>query len=239
VRRRITRVRRPQRIAGLTALVGALLIGASGARAELTTPKCLAGKLKAWADLRKCQRLEEAKQVLGKPSDLAKCQTKWNDKIATLDEKAESAGIACRYRDNGDSTVTDLATGLMWERKNDVTVTQEETWTVALTDFLGSCNGTSLGGTSLGPGCSVYRDWRIPNILELKTILDLSRVGCGGAAAACIDPIFEPTARGIYWSATSSSADPTMAWNLSFERGDVRLLTKTFTLHVRAVRSAL
>lgn len=237
-------MRGPRRIAGLTVLVAVVLVGASGARAELATPNCLAGKLKAWANLRKCQRTEEAKQVLGKVSDLAKCQTKFDDKLATLDEKAADAGIACRYRDNGDSTITDLATGLMWERKNDVTVTQTVDWTVAMTDFLTGCNGTSSDGMTLGPGCSVYRDWRIPSVLELMTLVDLSMPGCG-IAVACIDPIFEPTDPGLYWSATTANDDPDSAWAVLFgyyavvEPGSPFTFPKSEDLRVRAVRSAL
>src|SRR5262249_24800260 len=157
-------------------------------------------KIKAWGKLRQCQRTEEAKAILGKAFDLAKCQTKFDDTTAKLDALAAAANVACRYRDNGDSTVTDTKTGLMWERKNAITVTQKVSWAVAMTDFLGACNGTSADGMSLSAGCSIYRDWHIPNILELQTIVDLSRPGCGTGAAACIDPIFEPTAVGYYWS---------------------------------------
>jgi len=31
--------------------------------------------------------------------------------------KATKAAIACRYRDNADSTITDYDTGLMWDKK--------------------------------------------------------------------------------------------------------------------------
>src|SRR5262245_41281306 len=189
--RGISQMPRPKGIACLAILGG--LLGAGQAHALLTTPVCLARKLKEWGNLRKCQGIENGKAVQGKAFDLAKCQTKFDEKVARLDGQAAVFGIKCRYRDNGDSTITDVDTGLMWERKNAITVTQTVNWTVAMTDFVNGCNGTSTDGTSLSLGCSIYHDWRLPNLLELRSIVDLSRPGCGIGAAACIDPIFEPT----------------------------------------------
>ena len=79
--------------------------------------KCLVGKTKAWGDLRKCQRAEEAKRLRGKPSDPMQCQTKLQKKLEKLDEKAIDRAIACRYGDNGDQTVTDYDTGSCGRRR--------------------------------------------------------------------------------------------------------------------------
>lgn len=117
-RRHTTLVERSPPGLALAALVaGALLSGAPATHAAFETSQCLAGKLKAWGKLRKCQRYEDAKLVQGKTPDHAKCQTKFDAKLATLNAKAAAAGIACRYRDHGDSTITDHDTGLMWEKK--------------------------------------------------------------------------------------------------------------------------
>ena len=91
-------------LAGLVAAV--LLLAASAADAALTTDKCLVSKRKAWTALRKCQGTEEAKKLLGKAADFAKCDTKFQEKLAQIDDKATDAGIACRYAHNGDGTVT-------------------------------------------------------------------------------------------------------------------------------------
>src|SRR5262245_7142746 len=88
-------------------IAGTVRAGGVPAAAALTTPTCLAQKIKAWGKLRQCQRSEEAKAILGKAFDLAKCQTKFDDATAKLDALAVAANVACRYRDNGDSTVTD------------------------------------------------------------------------------------------------------------------------------------
>ena len=111
---------RRQRLVG-TVMAGALLIGSVGVAhaAALTTPACLAKKLKEWGKLRKCQATENGKALQAKPADPAKCQTKFDAKLATLNAQATAAAIACRYGVNGDGTVTDYDTGLQWEQKTD------------------------------------------------------------------------------------------------------------------------
>jgi uncharacterized protein DUF1566 len=93
-------------------------------------------------------------------------------------------------------------------------------------------------GQSLAPGCSIYHDWRIPNILELQTIVDTSRPGCRTGAAACIDPIFEPTAPFDYWSATLLTPGGGTALFVNFQAGVVGFTSTTDARFIRAVRSA-
>ena len=53
--------------------VGAVLLVTGGvvpAHADLTGPACMALKLKAWGDLRKCQRAEDANAVKGRSARL-------------------------------------------------------------------------------------------------------------------------------------------------------------------------
>ena len=61
------------------------------------------------------------------------------------------------FKDNGDGTVTDLRTGLMWQKEEN----ERMNWYEALK----CCQGLRLAS---------YSDWRLPNIKELNTILDLS-----------------------------------------------------------------
>lgn len=61
-----------------------------------------------------------------------------------------------RFKDNGDGTVTDEATGLMWQQSENARSGAE------LARKL--CKEMTLGG---------YTDWRLPNIKELNTILNL------------------------------------------------------------------
>jgi hypothetical protein len=97
-----------------------LLGGVTSAHAALTAPECLAKKLTAWGNLRKCQATQNGKALQGKSADLAACQTKLNATLTKLDAKATAAAIACRYGVNGNGTVTDYDTGLQWEQKDNL-----------------------------------------------------------------------------------------------------------------------
>lgn len=62
-----------------------------------------------------------------------------------------------KYKDNGDGTVTDLNTGLMWQKTPDLE--SEKTYSEALD----GAKSFRLGG---------YSDWRLPNIKELYSLMD-------------------------------------------------------------------
>ncbi len=62
------------------------------------------------------------------------------------------------FTDNGNSTITDSATGLMWESGDSASTD--------LDDAIASCEGSSTG---------THTDWRLPNIKELQSILDYTR----------------------------------------------------------------
>ena len=116
--------------------------------------------------------------------------------------------------DNGDGTITDLKTGLMWEQRHSgSTYTWEEAVNaVAESRFAG------------------YSDWRLPVMWELITIVDYSRSG------PAIDPIFKAVADN-YWSATTYAPNPDVAWQVNFNIGLVDFDDKNFTRYVRAVRT--
>ena len=177
---------------GLTIVaVAALLVsGFASAHAALTTPSCLAKKLKEWGNLRKCQATENGKALQAKSADPAKCQTKFDANLAKLTAKAAAAAIACQYGANGDGTVTDYDTGLQWEKKTGCSeslcfcvagdlhcVGTTYTWG----DAVSYVNGTTVDGSVLSgafAGFAGHSDWRLPTIVELLGILDPSVAGC-------------------------------------------------------------
>lgn len=75
--------------------------------------------------------------------------------------------------DNGDGTITDNATGLMWMQNDNGEGVDWE-------DALGLAEGTNYAG---------YTDWRLPNIKELQSIVDYTRSPATSNSAA-IDPYF-------------------------------------------------
>ena len=122
-----------------------------------------------------------------------------------------------RFIDNGDGTVTDTKTGLMWEKEG---CKKSLIWN----DAIASCNTLNLI-KSRG-----YNDWRLPTIEELFSIVDYSRHD------PAIDPVFECKSYG-YWSSTTSAALPSYAWFVNFYSGYVNHFDKAYNYYVRAVRN--
>jgi hypothetical protein len=130
-----------------------------------------------------------------------------------------------RFTENGDGTVTDHCTGLMWQKdtadvNDDGQSTDRDfiTWCGALA----YCEGLSFAG---------HANWRLPNVRELQSIVDYGRL------SPSIDPVFRGLGRN-YWSSTSSPEDPpTSAWFVDFGFGRVDIVSgENVHLHVRAVR---
>lgn len=77
------------------------------------------------------------------------------------------------FINNGDGTVSDYATGLMWQKADDGAV---RNWEQAIK----YCESLELAG---------YNDWHLPNIKELQSIVDYQRSPSATNSAA-INPIF-------------------------------------------------
>jgi hypothetical protein len=87
-------------------------------------------------------------------------------------QDGQYAGASPRYKDNGDGTVSDLVTGLMWQKDPGGKVTFAQ---------------ATAGAASLKLGG--YTDWRVPNIKELFSLIlfdgtDVSSCVGGGACNA-------------------------------------------------------
>ncbi len=80
------------------------------------------------------------------------------------------------FVDNGDGTISDLATGLMWQKADDGI---SKDWSTSLS----YAENLTLGGKS---------DWRLPNAKELQSIVDYSRSPQTTGTPA-INPMFETT----------------------------------------------
>jgi len=100
-----------------------------------------------------------------------------------------------QFKDNGDGTVTDTASGLIWQQADSG---KGMDWPSALA----YAAGLKLAG---------HDDWRLPNAKELQSIVDYTRAPDKSATAA-IDPVLRATAirneadqpdYPCYWTATS------------------------------------
>jgi Protein of unknown function (DUF1566) len=107
-----------------------------------------------------------------------------------------------RFTDNEDGTVTDNLTGLIWLK--DANRFGELPWPHALT----VCNTLASGGYGLTDG-SEAGDWRLPNINELQSLVDLDITT--GPALPPGHP-FTNLQVANYWSSTSVAAFPALCW---------------------------
>jgi len=127
-----------------------------------------------------------------------------------------SAAFAGSYTDNGNGTITDNITTLMWQKQDDGT---GRTWEQAIS----YCESLSLGG---------YADWRLPNIKELRSIIDLTKYD-----PAINSTYFPNTQSAFYWSSTTFADYNTSAFNVDFYSGNSSdIINKTLSHAVRCVR---
>jgi len=123
-------------------------------------------------------------------------------------------GLLDHLVNNGDNTVTDTVTGLMWQQATD----EKMEWETAISH----CEGLALAG---------YDDWRLPNQRELRSIADYSKTH-----PAINTTYFPDTLSSYYWSSTTYDIFTGYEWYVYFYYGDSGYYTKSYSYYVRAVR---
>ena len=149
-----------------------------------------------------------------------------------------------RYTDNGDGTISDAQTGLMWmqcsygqtydgnDDDSDQIICEGSpavgNWQQA---FAWAADSTDHG----------YSDWRLPNIKELGSIVDF-----GSAKPAINQSVFPNTVSGPYWTSTPSKVlegdtgnDDTQTIFIGFQAGDYGPSLRTDNLYLRLVRDGV
>jgi len=137
-------------------------------------------------------------------------------------QDAQYQGPAPSYTDNGDGTVTDNNTGLVWMKNtadinNDGQITSDDrlTWQEAIDYCAGSGGGL-----------------RLPSSTELESLVDYGRYN------PAINPVFTCESND-YWSATTNAYYTDFAWVVYFYYGDDANANKTHHNYVRCVRGGL
>ncbi|MCG3174735.1 MAG: hypothetical protein GMKNLPBB_03015 [Myxococcota bacterium] len=130
-----------------------------------------------------------------------------------------------RFTDNGDGTVTDSRTGLMWSKNDTWNLTKK----CADWNYSNSwAQGLRLGG---------YSDWRLPTISELKGIFDSGTNTQETGGPVKYSPVFSSRGTDLYWSSEGPSFDKRTKVGMSF--GGTYESTKSDCLGgARAVRSS-
>ncbi len=118
---------------------------------------------------------------------------------------------------NGDYTVTDEVTGLMWQKSgSDNRMTYDKA-----PAFIDGLNGRKFAG---------YNDWRLPTLEELASLLEDKKVN-----GFYINPVFECGEYGWYWTVDKRASGG--AWLVGFSVGYVLWLNLDKYVCVRGVRS--
>jgi hypothetical protein len=103
------------------------------------------------------------------------------------------------FHDNGDGTITDRATGLMWSKADSG---KGMNWEAALAWVQAKNTEMHLG----------HNDWRLPNAKELQSIVDYTRAPAATQSPA-ISPLFQVTKLGdgeypFFWTSTTHAGGP-------------------------------
>ena len=109
-----------------------------------------------------------------------------------------------RFTDNGDGTVTDTHTDLMWTQNANL-YGENDWW-----DATSYCGDLTLAGKS---------DWSLPYISELNSLIDETQVD----PALPPDDPFTNVQSDFYWSSTTDVGNTNSAWGALFGDGVVSL----------------
>ena len=123
-----------------------------------------------------------------------------------------------RFTDNQDGAITDLYTGLHWQKiQSSTTMSWEEALAYSKT--------VSLGGMS---------DWRLPNVKEIQSLNDIKLF------KPSFDKTYFPNVfSGNYWSSTSLVQASEKAWDINVDYGIVSYNLKTLKENVLLVRGGI
>jgi hypothetical protein len=153
---------------------------------------------------------------------------------ASGDDGNIQAGVewpAQRFTDNGDGTVTDSLTGLMWLK--DGGCLYKKSWSTALTtivDFSGSPDKYNCA-EYIGS----YSDWRLPNMREIESLMDF---GVSDSARWLNSNGFMNVKSNSYWVSTSYAASKTYAWMVNLMNGTTTYSSKNGYYYILPVRSS-
>jgi hypothetical protein len=162
------------------------------------------------------------------PTGAGAAKTGQTTSYATGDDGDLQEGIAWptpRFSDNGDGTVTDNLTGLIWLQ--DAKRFGQRTWADALSD----CNSLADDGSALTDG-SVAGDWRLPNVKELQSLIDFGRYN----PALPTGHPFSNVQSHYYWSSTTFAPNTDHAWFVYMNYGRVNDYNKSSNYYVWPVR---
>ena len=133
-----------------------------------------------------------------------------------------------RFVDNGNGTITDNLTGLIWLK--DTSVLGRSNWENAIV----LCNNLAANGSWLTDG-SMAGDWRLPNRSELKSLRDLNYYNpCisngSGTAHWQNGNTFDSVQSDKYWTSSTDLSNTEFAWVVNFFEGKMANFRKEWSV---------
>ena len=167
---------------------------------------------------------------------------------ATGDDGDLQKGVAWpspRFTDNGDGTVKDNLTGLIWLQ--DANCDGVMAWSNALDqanelyDGCSDCGGTD-GDCGLSDDSSAG-DWRLPNVRELQSLIHYgfynpAMPDTDGTGKWVEGDPFSGVQSSDYWSSTTNANDTSTAWRVYMSDGSAVSEEKSIENYVWPVRDA-
>ncbi len=155
------------------------------------------------------------------PEDVKSMLTRYNFYVTCWNDNGDfcnpEGDFENDFRKNHEGTVTDRATGLMWQQSGS---SGPMTWHEAEA-YVVKVNREALAG---------YADWRLPSVEELTSLME----NFWKNSDLFIDPAFDKAQRFV-WSADTK--DMNTAWKANFHKGFIIPFPKTNKSSVRLVRS--
>ena len=160
------------------------------------------------------------------------------------DDGAIQAGLVWpspRFKDNGDGTLTDNLTGLMWMKDADSLTSSGyvsgyappvlQSWKQSF-DFVDQLNSGAL--SNITGYTAHYTDWRVPNVNEMESFLKADSPQYTWLNQAGFVNFRQDTA---YYTSTTLAGDTTQAWVVRMNCGMIFSVSKGDTsMHVEPVR---
>jgi len=152
--------------------------------------------------------------------------------FATCNAAVAATAPDARFTDNGNGTVSDSRTGLMWKQcsEGQTSATTPCTGGAALTFTWQQAlqRADTVNGSG---GFAGHSDWRLPNSNELASLVERQ----------CTNPAinatrFPNTVASYYWSSSPDAYSSASAWYVYFYNGYVNDNYKTSSYYVRLVR---
>ncbi|MDM8555643.1 TIR domain-containing protein [Desulfococcaceae bacterium HSG7] len=126
--------------------------------------------------------------------------------------------VSNEYKENGDGTINDHATGLIWQQSGSDWLTYKNAQ-----KYVQKLNRKKFAG---------FNDWRLPTVEELASLLEAEE----RSDDLYIDPVFDENQRWC-WSSDTVKGSSGLAWVVGFSLGLVLRSHLLYNSYVRVVRA--